>query len=242
MPLPLVTDKLDAIPEAARGAFVERDGKFYLDATIEDTAGLKAKNAELLTKNRQLSDRAKVLGDRTPEEVQADLDFAKEQREKKARDAGDYESLKKIQADELAKRDKALSDMYDLVAKQEATTAIATAGGKIKKLLDPVLKHVKVVVQDGKPVAMVVDAKGNPRIVDGQATPMTIDQLVAEFAADDDYAPDFSASGANGSGARNESAIGRGGIVQIPKDADTQTYRRMKADAEKRGVPYQIAS
>lgn len=30
------------------------------------------------------------------------------------------------------------------------------------------------------------------------------------------------------------------GTVIIPKNADVQTYRRMKADAETRGVPFQI--
>ena len=41
MPLPLVADTLDAIPEPLRGAYVEREGKFHLDAEVEDVTGLK---------------------------------------------------------------------------------------------------------------------------------------------------------------------------------------------------------
>ena len=41
MPLPLVADTLDAIPEPLRGAYVERECKFHLDAEVEDVTGLK---------------------------------------------------------------------------------------------------------------------------------------------------------------------------------------------------------
>lgn len=247
MPLPITVDSLDAVPEGARGAYVQKDGKFTLDAEIEDVSGLKAKNTDLINRNKSLTDRAKIIGERTPEEVQADFDLAAKAREQKAKDEGNFEELKRLQALELAKKDDALKSrderIYNLVAKQGATEAIVAAGGKPKKLLGEVLKSIKVVEQGGELVAQVVDAKGNPRIVDGQGTPMTIAQLVETFKADDDYAVDFAPSGANGSGARNEGAAGRGaGVVVIPKDATPQEYRRLKADAEKRGVPYKIAS
>lgn len=247
MPLPLVADKLDAIPESARGAYVEKNGKFHLDTEVEDVSGLKMKNTELLTKNRELSARAALLGDRTAEQLQADLELAAKAREDKAKAEGNFEELKKIQATELAKKDEALrardERIYNLVAKQGATEAIVAAGGKPKKLLGEVLKSIKVVEKDGELVAQVVDAKGNPRIVDGQGTEMTIAQLVETFKADEDYAVDFAASGATGSGARNEAGGGnRGGVVLIPKDASPQEYRRLKAEAEKAGKSYQIAS
>lgn len=52
MPLPLVTDSLDAIPEAARAVYVERGGKYHLDAEVEDVSPIKAKNAELLNETK----------------------------------------------------------------------------------------------------------------------------------------------------------------------------------------------
>lgn len=49
--LPLVVDKLDDVPESARGAYVEKDGKFRLDAEVDDAAGLKS----ALQKERELN-------------------------------------------------------------------------------------------------------------------------------------------------------------------------------------------
>jgi hypothetical protein len=221
--------------------------------TEEDIAGLKQKNAELIAKQKTLSARAAVIGDRTPEEVQADLEFAAQAREDRAKAAGEFDTLKKQMADQSAKalaaRDQTIAErdaeVHDLVGKQAVIEAISAAGGKVKKLTDPVMKNVKVVRgDDGRAVAIVVDTKGNQRIVDGQGTPMTIAQLVESFKADEDYMDDFKASGASGSGARNESGGGRGSgsTVLIPKNASPQEYRRMKDDAVKRGVPYAIAS
>lgn len=247
MPLPLTADSLDAIPEAARGAYVQKDGKYTLDATFEDTSGLKAKNAELIAKNKQLAERAGIIGERTPEEVQADLDYAKQAREEKAKAAGDFEQLKKIQADEIAKRDKMLADLRSAREsdhrKRVVVEAINGAGGKAKKLAEPVSKFVKIVEENGELVEQVVDKAGKVRLKDGQGTPMTVADLVEEFKADPDYEVDFAPSGASGSGARNENGAGnRAGLVLIPKDATPQEYRRLKAEAEKAGRPYQVAS
>jgi len=241
MPLPLLADNLDAIPEAARGAFVKgADGKFRLDAEIEDTAGLKATNAALKKEKDALSKRAAVLGDRTAEQVIADFEFAAKAREEAAKASGNYEELKRLQAEELKKRDTMI---FDLTARTAADDAITAAGGKVKKLRDIVLKHVTVQLVNGTPTATVVDGKGQPRIKDGQGTAFTVADLVEELKADDDYANDFAASGASGSGGRNDSSGGgRGGMVIIPKDASTQEYRRLKAEAEKAGRPYKVAS
>src|SRR5258708_5937061 len=89
--LPLSVDKIDVIPENQRGAYVEKNGKFVLDVEIEDTTALKANNKKLLEEKRVLSERAKILGERTPEEIQADFDLASKAREQKAKDEGNFE-------------------------------------------------------------------------------------------------------------------------------------------------------
>lgn len=239
MPLPLIADTLDAIPEAARGAYIARDGKHYLDAEIEDTTALKANRDALKKEKDALAKRAAVLGDRTTEQVVADFEFAAKAREDAAKASGNYEELKRIQAEELRKRDDLI---FDLTARTAADEAITAAGGKVKKLRSEVLRHVKVMPVHGVPTATVVDTKGQPRIKDGQGTPFTIADLVEELKADDDYANDFAASGASGSGARNDGGgVNRGGIVTIDKNATPQEYRRLKAEAEKRGVAYKVA-
>lgn len=251
MPLPLVTDSLDAIPEAARGAFVERDGKFHLDATITDpSAALTAKNAELIARNKQLAARAAVIGERTPEEVTADLEFAAAQREKAAKDAGDFESLKTQlvtatnaeKAKLTARIEQVEKKLFKVLGSSVAERAITDKGIKAKVLLPHVLPYIKIVEHDGEYAAQVVDDAGKPRIADGQATPMTIEQLVDEFVANPDFAGIVPASGVSGGGARNDGGQGgRAGVVIIPKGSSPQVYRRLKEDAEKRGVGYKVA-
>ncbi len=251
MPLPLTVDSLDTVPEAARGAYVEKNGKFTLDAEIEDVSGLKAKNTELISKNKTLSERAKVIGDRTAEEIQADLDYAAEQRKLDAEKKGRYDDVVKQMADQKAKEVAAANagtvaaeaKLFDVLAKREADREIEALGIKAKVLEPHVLPYLKVVKNDGEYETIVVDKKGNPRIDPSTGSPMTIKQLVAEVAADPDFDGVVPASGANGSGARNDGTAGRNtGVVIIPKDASPQEYRRLKADAEKRGVSYRVAS
>jgi len=248
--LALVVEKIDAVPEALRGAYVEDGGKFRLNADVEDTSGLKAKNAELLGKLKTAQDRTKVLGDRTAEEIQADLDLAAKTREAKAKAEGDFEALKsQLIATTTAEKEKLVGrtrkvegKLYDVMARREAETALTEAGGNAKVMLPHVLPFIKIVEHDDDFTAQVVDAKGTPRIADGQATPMTIAQLVAEFAANPVFGDNFRASDVAGSGARTESgARTGGGIVVIPKDATVAEYRAKKADAEKRGVGYKVA-
>jgi hypothetical protein len=252
MPLPLVVDKLDTVPEGARAAYVEKDGKFVLDAEIEDTSGIKAKNADLIARNKQLAERAKLLGDRTPEEIQADLELAAKTKEARAKAEGDFETLKGEMVSKhtkeltAAQEEKARVEakLFDVLGKREAEKEIAALGIKPKALLPHVLPHIKVEIVDGEYEAIVIDPKTKKqRIKDGQATPMTIKDLVAEIAADPDFDGIVPASGANGGGARNAAAAGgAGGAVIIPRDASPTEYARLKEDAKKRGVPYRVAS
>lgn len=222
--------------------------KTYTEA---DIAGLKAKNAELIGKNKTLAERAKVLGDRTPEEIQADLEFAAKAREEKAKQSGQLDEWKKQVTDQFNTEKTKLTQrtakvegkLYDVLAKREAEAAITAAGGNPKVLLPHILPFIKVVEADDEFVAQVVDAKGNARIADAQGAPMTIAQLVDTFKADETFGVAFAASGATGGGARNSGGTnGANGVVMIPKNATPQEYRRIKAEAEKAGRPYQVAS
>lgn len=222
--------------------------KTYTEA---DIAGLRSKNEELLAKLKDATTRASVLGDRTPEEIKADLEFAREQREARARAEGDFESLKAQLLDqhkaEIAKRETRVKrvegKLYDVLARREAESAIVAAGGNPKLLLPHILPHIRVSESDDDFAAEVVDEKGRPRIADSQGTPMTIKQLVESFRSDDTFGLAFAASDAAGSGARTTTqAGGGGGTVLIPKDASPQEYRRLKDEATKAGRPYAIAS
>lgn len=252
MPLAPVVDSLDAIPDAAKGAYVARaDGKFALDFEIPDVSGLKNKNTELVGKLTAAQKRAALLGDRTEEDIAADFDLAKATREKKQKDEGDFESMKgqlvtqhRTEIEKLSGRSKKVEGkLYDVMARREAEAAITAAGGNPKVLLPHVLPFIKVSEADDDFVAQVVDSKGNPRIADAAGTAMSIAQLVDTFKADETFGVAFAAPAAAGGGARGSGAgAGTGGaVVVIPKGADVQTYRRMREDAMTRGVPYKVA-
>lgn len=247
--LPLVVDKLDAIPEPLRGAYVETDGKFRLNTDVEDVSGLKAKNSELLGKLKAANDRAKLLGERTAEEIQADFDLAAKTREEKHKAEGNFEAAKaemlKGHQAQLAKvaEDKAKveAQLHKVLVVKDADRAIRDAGLEPEVLEPHVTPHLKVVYEEGEAVARVVDAKGNVRFNE-KGEPMTVDQLVSTIVANPKFAGLVPASGVKGGGAGNEGANVRGGaVVLIPKDASVAEYRRMKDDAVKRGVPYRIA-
>lgn len=76
MALPLITDNLDAVPEAQRGLYVEADGKFRLDVDgIEDTTALKTaleRQKEAARDAKRLAaDLAKKYEGIDPEKVRA---------------------------------------------------------------------------------------------------------------------------------------------------------------------------
>lgn len=173
-------------------------------------------------------------------------------READAKKKGEYELLTKQMSDQHATEKKKLEERLMSVQtgrlndhkKRVLAEEISTAKGKVKKLLDPIGKYVKVVeLEDGSLSEQVVDDKGNVRIVDGQGTPMTVTQLIAQFSEDPDYMVDFEPSGTTGSGARNEGTpAGKGGVIIVPKGVEAQEYRRLKDEATKTGKVLKFAS
>lgn len=227
-----------------------------VDAMLaERVAPLDAKNREVLGELKTLKSKAtpvlEILGDRTPDQIRADLEFAAKAREDKARAEGNFETLKaqlleqhKTELEKVTGRTSRVeSKLYDVMARREAEAAIRAAGGNPKVLLPHVLPAVKV-KEDGEDfIVRIVDAKGNDRIADGQGTPMTIAQLVEVFKADPEFGAAFEAPPAAGGGARNTPGAGGQGGAVVLKGADAkdpQKYRAAKAEAEKRGVPFRV--
>ncbi len=228
--------------------------KTFTQAEVDAmVGGLKTKNAELLGLNKTLKTRADVIGERTPEEVAADLEFATKAREDAQRKAGEFDTLKldmaKRHAGEIEKvkseTTRLQGKLFDILGKREAEKSIEAKGGSKPLLLPHIEKQIRVVEEDGEYVARVVDSKGNVRIGDGKGTPMSIEQLVEEFRANADYGPAFKPTDSSGSGSRgpnNQEKTGTGGeVVLSAADArDVGKYRAAKADAEAKKVPLRI--
>jgi hypothetical protein len=202
---------------AAKAFYVERDGKFYLDA--DDAEGLTAALETERTKAKQLEARLAGYGDLTPEQVKA-LNEAKAKAERdKDFAAGNYD---KIVAEINAKHAKDL-ELRDGAEKRlreslqaalidaEAVRAITEHGGNPTLLMPIIAARTKLQTVGDKEVAVVIGDKGGPRLKAGAKSAedfMPIGEYVAELKADKVYAGAFTAGVGSGTGG------GRGNGVQ----------------------------
>lgn len=205
--LKAVLDTLDGLPDAQKGLYEEgEDGKFHLSAEgIEDVGGLKSALEKERKARREAEKKLTRLGDIDPDEVQRLRDEAEERAEK-----GDDAEKKLATAQKKFDREKTELEqkvlardkkIHQLVAENVAKDAIEQAGGKPKVLLPHILANVKVIEEDGDFVPVVLDAKGNERPAKSGDKRFTLEDLVSELKADDEFAGAFNGTGASGSGA-----------------------------------------
>lgn len=239
MPLALVVDKIDTVPEAQRALYVEKDGKHHLDVTglpvVEDVSGLK--NA--LNSEREAAKAAKAqisawqkLG-KTPEEIEGMLQSEREKAEQAALKAGKFDEVlqnklgeQKKQYDTVVEtatkqRDSALSVARTAIINTQVGGALvkskATAEG-IDLLTERLGKRVKLEFgEDGSHTLSLLAADGTPMYgPDGK--PATFDDLVKEAAKQ--YPSLFEGTGNGGGGKPPNNAGGTGAKTITRKDFD----------------------
>lgn len=113
MPLDLIVDSIDSVPEALRGEYAEKDGKFHLNVNgLEDTAGLKSALKKERDAAAAAGKQAKALADKvaswerlgkTDLEVQEMLDNAEKARLEALAKSGDRDALLADTRDKAAK-------------------------------------------------------------------------------------------------------------------------------------------
>lgn len=240
MSLKLVVDKIDDVPEAIRGEYVEKDGKFQLNVDdLPDITPLK-KAVEAERKARSaLETKIKAwekLGKST-DEIQGMIEEFAKIEEGKLTQAGEWDKLKAQMnakhSDEvkalLAKLDAKDGELKSVLAtadsrliRTEATAAIAAAKGVPELLLPHVQQFLRV---DDKGNVTVVDAQGGPR-VNGKGDPLTVNDLVNELKASDLFGRAFEGSGNSGSGMRPTTGAGGSGVqAKYKKRSDFKTER-----------------
>lgn len=214
MALPLVVDSLDEITnEAARGAYVEKEGKFHLDIDPpEDTSGLKtALNSErqLRAKHEKSVKAWEKLG-KTPEEIAELLEVQRAKDEEAAKKAGDFDKLLKQHKDQWATREKELLDEVNAARSSErsavvennllgALTKLNVTEEGAELLPERLSNRIKFETVNGKRVLKIMQADGETPMAGGGADgTATIDDLVKE--AIKKYPSLFKGSGAGGGG------------------------------------------
>lgn len=221
MPLPLIVDSLDSVPEPIRANYVQAgDGKFRLDLDgYEDPANLKSALEKERTNARTAAKQAQAwqsIG-KTPDEIQALLEAQRQAEEDKAAKGGEWDKLKgqmtQAHQAELTKRDEREQQLRKSLERRlvdaDATAAIAALKGVPALLLPHVRAAVKVIEEEGEFVARVVDQSGNPR-VNGKGEFLSISDLVGEMRQSEVFGRAFEATGTSGSGAGSSSSGGAG--------------------------------
>ncbi len=231
--LKLTVDSLDGVEESARGLYVEKDGKFFLDVDgIEDTSGLKT----ALSKERKRADEAEKQikawqkSGKTPDEIEELLEAQRKTEEDKAAKAGEWDKLRaqmneKHQA-EIKAKDDAIAAMRSRLNAElvdsKAVAAIAAEKGVPDLLLPHVQRHVKV---DENFNVVVVDDTGSPR-VNGKGEPLRISDLIAEMKTNAIFGRAFEGSGQSGGGTPPG---GGGGQLSTKKKSDFKDEKERAA-------------
>lgn len=219
MPLPISADSLDAVPEAARSFYIQKDGKYHLDAPIEDVSGLKAAQRTALAEKKQLEEKlAAALGDAKLDDVAAIIKAHRQAEDDKARKAGDVDKLIEKRVNETKaeyeKRVAALESYKQKYEDRELESAIRKAAipagvdpKDLEEYVIPLVKGRRVKLDGDKIV--VIDK-------DGDATGLSVEKFFAEtFKAE---APKFyQAAGGSGGGAGQGSSANRttGGALKV---------------------------
>jgi len=263
MKLKLVLSSLDGLDEALKQFYVERDGKFFLDA--EPAEGLEvadvSKTMRALEAERRISREANAkvkafegLDADAARDALAKLeelgDDATVQKKVDARVAAREAQLSKLHNEAIEKATKRAErlevNLKEQLIDHAATDALLKAGGRVKLMLPHVRDHIRMrETEDGRFEAEVVGADGSPRIggLDGRA--MTIPQLVEELKGLDEFKSGFDGTGHSGTGAQPSARTsGSGSTHRISaQDAkDHAKYQAAKDAAEKAGVPLEVGN
>lgn len=213
MPLPLIVDSIDSVPEPLRANYVQHEGgKYRLDLEgYEDPANLKSALQKEREAAKAAAKQAKAWADlgKTPEEISALLAKQAQEEEAALKGAGQWDKLKAQMLDqhkaEISKRDEALTKSRARLERHlvdaQAVAAISAHKGVPTLLLPHVKAAVKVVEDGDELVVRVVDAAGNPR-VNAKGEFLSIADLVGEMRQDAIFGRAFEPSGATGGGSR----------------------------------------
>lgn len=206
-------ENLDGLDESLHSMYELRDGAYFLKVDglpqAEDTAGMKAKLAELLAEKKE---QQRLASDAAAE--------ARRVAEESARKNGDLEAIEnswrtKLETTESTYKDQlgaAKQQIYSLTVGRQAEALAATlaVSGSSAVLLPHIQQRI------------TLDENNNIRILDLQGKPsaMTIEELATEFRNNPAFKPLIAANISTGGGAGGGGA--GGGAAKDPKDFTEQ--------------------
>lgn len=247
MALAQIVESLDDVPETARGAYVEKDGKFVLDFEVEDTTSLKtALNSErqLRAKYEKQAKAWEKTG-KSPEEIAELLEAQRLKDEEAAKKAGDFDTILNQHKANWEKREKELLGEVDASRASERSAvvgervlgALAKAGATeegAELLPERLSNRIKFETVNGKRVLKIMQADGEtPMAGSGADGTATIDDLVKE--AIKKYPSLFKGNGGGGGG-KEPGADKPPGGSGVAKKSDFKSEKERAAWVDKNGL------
>lgn len=244
--------EFDALPDAVKGFYVEKDGKFLLDADFEDVGGLKSaldkERTGRSTLEKALKDLRTQLGDADPAKAREALAKLQEMEDQNLISQGKVEELLKSRTERL---------VQDYEGKLKGTSEKLTAAERrlAELVIDNELRKVATAKKVRETAVEDFLERGRKvyRMVDGKAVPMKGDDIVFGKKPNEPMSMDEWADaivptaphlfeGSNGSGAQNDAKPGPAGAHSISaEDAkDRSKYLQAREAAAKAGTELKI--
>lgn len=212
MALAQTVDSLDSVPEAARGAYVEKDGKFHLDFEFEDTAGLKSALAaeRALNKTQKTELASFKKSGKTAAEIAEFVEAQEAAAADAAKKSGNFDAIlgqhkatwatekTGLETELAAARNSERSAIIETSVMGALTKAKATVEG-VDLLTERLGKRIKFETVDGKRKIQIMQADGEtPMAGKGADGAATFDDLVTEAVKT--WPSLFEGTGAGGGG------------------------------------------
>lgn len=212
-------ENLDGVPENLRGFYTEGDGGYTINEALAPAAeawdGVNNANHAIRRENKTLKTGKIDLGalsdyGTTVEEIAEAVNGKVTELSEIIDSKKNLMNPEKIRQqmtqgfeetkNQYEQRIGALTgQLYDVLARGEATDAIVAEKGNAKLLMPFITKQVKMIEEDGKMHARVVDEDGEMRL-GAMGLPMTVKELVGKMKTDKDYMPLFESQQTTGGG------------------------------------------
>lgn len=217
--LKTIVENLEDVPDAYRDRYKEQNGRFHLEEIeVDDAAEIRGALERERRERREAKAALEKYKDIDPERAREALDKVQELEDRKLRDKGEYDQLRKRlqeqQTRELSARDTRISELEKGLRQYQLTDKVRAAAlkaGVFPEDVDDVIKLTsdRFDLQDGQ---IVVLEDGVPT----SSTPETFFSQTFKEQKPKFYA----ASGAGGSGAPpGGSSAGAGRQKTIKRDA-----------------------
>lgn len=245
-------ESLDSVPENLRGLYAQGDGGYSLADNMRSIAeafdGINTANQAIRRENKALKvgkvdlSALSAYGD-TPESIAeavgakitelSDIIDSKKSlvNPEKIRDqmTKGFEETKRGYE---AKLDAYKSQLYDLSVKREALAAVAAEKGDTELLMPFITQQVRMVEEDGKLFARVMDEDGEARL-GAMGSPMTVSELVKSMKLEKKYSKLFESAVTPGGGTPpGRSKVAGPGV----KTTEMSAVQNIRAGLEKRGL------